>query len=429
MHPVLPHRWFERRLWRSPGRRVAYFTVAHSLYSLLAGGFEIALILRLTGSFERIVFFNLLFYVLLYAAFVGGTLLLRSGKASRGFRLDLLVQAAGCGYMMLNFANLGNPLVLAGFFLFRGTSEGLFWSTRHSALIHSVHDDRRDRWSLGLQTVLIVLGVILPVLSGFAISELVWPVPSQTGGHLPAGYFPVYALTAFLALVALACSPGLSIPPQKVVFRSLPPLFVARDNRAWIAYAGCGTGVLITVNIAVGILNFTILKTEFNMGLFSSAIAIASAFFFFLIRRTARRLGLTRVKLVFVGSFGEFLSRLIFTVFPSVPGLVAKSLVDSFIVPLKNVFGENIVRRRIELLVAGRGLSVAEGVLFQETVYFLARVVFCSALVVILGALSLNPVAVARAMLVIFLGYSFVDFALLRMLDRGNVKLAKSNAN
>ena len=422
----LPHRWLERRLLVSGGRRIAYYTIAHNLYSLLAGGFEIALILRLTGSFERIVFFNLLYFILLYAAFVGGTLLLRSGKAGRGFRLDLLVQVVMCFYMMVNFAHLGNSLVLAGFFLLKGTSEGLFWSTRHSALIYSVHNDRRDRWSLGLQTVTIVLGVILPVLSGFAITELVWPVPTQTGVHpLPVGYFPVYALTGFLALGALVCSPGMRIAPQTVHLRPMASLRRSPFVASWVGYQSCGAVVSISVTIAVGILNFTVLKTELNMGLFSSAIALASAFFFFGIRQVIRRFNLTRVKMVALGSSGEFLSRLVFTVFPTVPGLIGKSLLDSFIVPLRSLFGENIVRRRVELLTTGRGLSVAEGVLFQETILFVARVIGCLGLIVVLDTLKFDPATVARWVLVIFLGYSFIDFTFLRTIERGNRKLER----
>ena len=56
---LLPHVFLERRLLTTGARRVTYFTIAHNLYSFLASGFEIALILRLTGSFERIVVFNL----------------------------------------------------------------------------------------------------------------------------------------------------------------------------------------------------------------------------------------------------------------------------------------------------------------------------------------------------------------------------------
>lgn len=424
MRKYLPSRWFERRLLVSGGRRVAYYTIAHNLYSLLAGGFEIALILRLTGSFERIVFFNLLFYVLLYFAFIAGTLLIRSGKASRGFRLDLVAQALGCAYMMLNFAHLGNSLVLAGFFLFRGVSEGLFWSTRHSALIHCVADDRRDHWSLALQTITIVMGIVLPVLSGFAITYLLWPVPGAgVANTLPAGYFPVYALTGLLAVGALVLSPRLAIPAQVVHLHRVSSLRRAPHKRAWLGYlVGASFGSLC-VSISVGILNFHVLKTEFQLGLFASWIAVASAVFFFGVRKLVQRFSLTRVKMVFLGASGEFFSRLTFTAFTTVPGLIAKSLLDSFIVPLRSLFGENILRRRVELLTASRGLSVAEGILFQETILLLARTSCLVLLIAILNVWTFDPVSVARTLLVVFMAYPFVDFFLLRTIDRGNRRL------
>ncbi len=428
MPSLLPQVFLERRVLTTGARRVTYFTIAHNLYSFLAGGFEIALILRLTGSFERIVGFNLLFYGLLYVAFVAGTFLIQSGKASRGFRLDLLAQVFGCAYMMVNFGSLSNPLVLAGFFLFKGVSEGLFWSTRHSALLSCVTDAERDHWSLVLQTVTIVLGVILPLLSGFVISYLILPAPTSGGSRLlPGGYFPVYALTGFLALGALVCSPRLTIAPQTVHLKKVARLRRVGGNRAWMGYLACGAFVSFSVNTSVGILNFSVLKTEFNMGLFSSWIALASAAFFFGVRQLLRRVALTRVKLVFVGSSGEFFSRLVYFFFPTVPGLIGKSLLDSFILPLRSLFGENVIRRRIELLTARQGLSLAEGILFQETVLLVARVVCCLALMVILDTLALDPVTVARAFLLVFLGYSFVDFTFIRMIERGNRKLAKES--
>jgi len=424
MHSVWPSRWLERRLLVSGGRRVAFYTIAHNFYSLLAGGFEIALILRLTGSFERIVFFQLLFYILLYLAFIGGTVLIRSGKASRGFRIDLAVQALGCGYMMLNFSHLGNSLVLAGFFLFKGISEGLFWSTRHSALIHCVADERRDHWSLTLQTVTIVMGIVLPVLSGFAISYLVLPGSGSAGAQpLPSGYFPVYALTGFLALTALVLSPRLAIPPQVVHLRRVASLRRAPGKGAWLGYLFFGAFASISVSISVGILNFSVLKTEFRLGLFASWIAVASAVFFFGVRRLVQRFSLTRVGMVLVGSTGEFLSRLTFSVFTSVPGLIGKSLLDSFIVPLRSLFGENILRRRVELLSANRGLSVAEGILFQETILLFARASCCLVLIGVLNFGAFDPVQVARTLLVLFMAYSFVDFLFLRTIARGNSKL------
>jgi MFS family permease len=420
-------RWLEQRILTSGGRRIAYYTVAHTLYSLLAGGFEIALILRLTGSFERVVFFNLLYFIFLYAAFALGTVSMRSGRASRLFRWDLSIQVLGSLYVMAMFAHLGNSQILAAFFLFKGTAEGLFWSSRHSALIHCVTDDRRDHWALALQTVTIIMGVILPVLSGFAISYLVLPVPLPSGtSPLPAGYYPVYALTAILVLLALLASPRLTIPRQRVSLRSLARLVWAPQKLVWLGYLAASTVAGFTLATALGVLNFAVLKTEFNMGLFSSWIAVASAVFFFGVRRLVRRVPVPRIRMVLVGGSGDFLSRLVYTLFLTVPGLVGKSLLDSFIVPLKGLFGDNILRRRVELLMATRGVSAAEGLLFQETVYFLARMVGCALLIAVLGAFPFGPVPVARTLVVLLLLYPFVDVAFIRALDRGNRRLARS---
>jgi len=419
MRPSRPSRLLERRLVHTAGRKIAFYTIAHNLSTLLVGGFEVALILRLTGSFERIVLFNLFLYILLYAAFVAGTYLLRTGQASRSFRFDLGFQAAGCAYLVLLFGQMQNPLVLGGFFGFKGVSEGLFWSTRHSALIHSVPDHARDRWSLALQSLTIASGIVLPVLSGFVISEIAWP-GGGTPSALPVGYLPVYALAGLLALGCLLLGPRFTLPPQQVRWTKFPTLARTPGKADWMAYLSFGTVASITVALSVGILNFHVLGSEFRLGIFASWIALASAGFFLGIRFLVKRRTPGRLPLVLAGSAGELTSRLLFAAWPTVPGLVVKSLLDSFIVPLRSMFGENVIRRRVELLSAAAGITVAEAILFQETVLFAARVVGLSALAVLLEVVRLDPVAMARTLLGCLVGYSAVDFLLLRRIDRGN---------
>lgn len=416
----------DARLFTTDGRKVAFYTLAHSLYTLLAGGFEIALILRLTGLIERVVFLNFFVYILLYLAFAGGTLLLRSGKVSRSFRLDLATQAAACLYMLVNFDNLSNSLILAGFFVFKGISEGFFWSTRHSALLHSVGDAQRDGWALKLQTATIVLGIVLPIISGFVISYLVLPATPAAGtAPLPSGYYPVYALTGCLALLALLVSPRLRIPAQTVSFRKTMALRKVKHSRDWIAYSACGTVSSVTVLMAVGILNFHVLKTEFNMGLFASWIALASAVFFWLVNLARRRLSLPRLGMVLAGDLGDIASKTLYAFCLNLPTLIGKSLLDSFIVPLRGVFGENILRRRAELMAHHNGLSIAEAILFQETVLLVARAITCVGLMVILNLVNASPVPTARLLLFIFMGYGIIDFLFIRRINRGNQTLTE----
>jgi len=417
----LPSRWLERTLLTSESRKVTFYTLVHNLYALLAGGFEIALILRLTGSFERIIFFNLIYFLLLYVFFVVGTYLLRSGKASRGFRLDLLVMALSCFYLIAGFGSLGNPLILAGFFALKGVSEGIFWSTRHLAILHCVADEGRDRWSMNLQIMAIVLGIILPVLSGFAINYLVWPTAAPAGiSVIPTGYLSVYALTGVLATLALVVSPYLTISPQTLRLKPLLATVKAPRQGSFTAYLFFADLNWVVVTIALGILNFSVLKTEFNLGLFASWVAAASAVFFLGIARLLTRYPLSRVRMVLIGNSGDAASRFLYLLFPTVPGLITKSLLDSFVVPLAFVFGENIVRRRIELLSREQGLSLAEAVLYQESLYLLSRILCCTVLWLLLQGSGWDPASAARTLLLVFAAYGFVDFLLLRSIDRGN---------
>ena len=165
------------------------------------------------------------------------------------------------------------------------------------------------------------------------------------------------------------------------------------------------------------------------MGLFASWIALASAGFFFVIHRLRRHFQLPRIGMVALGDMGDICSRTVYWLFFSLTGLIAKSLLDSFIVPLRAVFGENILRRRVELIASQHRLSIAEAILFQESVILAGRVFTCSSLIIIFTLIKADPVPTARILLMVFLAYGLIDFFFVRRIMRGNQVLAQSKGS
>jgi hypothetical protein len=402
---------------KDPERKVAYYTLTHLTFSTLAGSFEIALMLRILGSVPRLLLLQTIYYAFLYFSFLGGTLLIRDGKADRNFRLDQALAAATSLYAVLMFGHLTGFLALVPYYLLRGSSEGVFWATRHNALMASTSDAGRDRFMLKLQSFQIIETVVLPLGAGLLISFLPFD-PPWANACLPRGYFFMYCSTFVILIVSLALSPGFRIPKQGIDPSHLLALAREGKSRPWIAYQAFTAVHGVSTTIAVGILNFYILKTEFNLGVFTSAVSFASSMFFLFIMARIRGKRPDRLKWSLFGFLGEVLSRVTYFFFYSFWGLVAKSLIDSFLVPLRGIFGDNIVKGKIGGLKREKGASVAEGYLFQESVIFLSRLVILLTLALVISFFPSEPVKPARAILLLFCAGSLIDFFFLRRLSR-----------
>jgi len=368
----------------SASRRVAYYSLAHAAFTCLAGSFEMPMALRLIGKMELVALVYAFYYTTVFVGFALGLFLLREGRASLLFRLDLLLLAslaAGAALFFPAFRGLG---ALALYFIVRGLSEGIYWSARHRSLIWSLRDGARDDFVLKLQTLSVLLAVLLPLLSGAAVSFIDLGgggLASARNPLLPGGYVPVFALTGLLLFIALLASPSLRIgrspvsPRAALSLRRLPTGAIWRRYLLLLAFSG------VAVTVGSGVLTFGVLKTEFKVGALSAGIALLSSFFFFLLRRlVARRpaAGNARSQGVLVGGLAEFLSRSIYALTPSAGGLGFKALLDGFAVPLKGLFGENIQRAEIERLSRESGASFAEISLFQEARLWLVRVLGCA---------------------------------------------------
>lgn len=409
----------KNKIFTNQSRKLFYYSIAHTIYSTLAAPFEIVLALRLVGSFQKIIFFYFALYFLLFVAFVLGSYLIRHGKASRSFRLDLVLQASACLFIVIFFNKLSNPFILIFFFMLRGLSEGFYWSVRHAAILFAVKDSDRDSFGLRLQSIQIMLAITLPAISGFIIS-FIDINQSLIEGTLPSGYFPVFLVCAIFIILALLASPHFLISKQELSIKKISILATNKKNKAYMAVLFISSFAGIGIVLSVGILNFSVLKKEFAMGIFASLIALASAVFFFTMQKFKNKIRIERLKMTGIGAFFETSSRLVYLLFPTFYGLVIKSMLDGFLVPLKNLFGENILRIRIEQNAHEYNLSRSESILFQESVVFIARMSALLVLALVFFGTSFSLTTIALTILGIFSVSSILEFFMYRIIDLNN---------
>lgn len=406
----------------SPSRSLAYYVLAQIAYSGLAGAFEMPMALRLAGKLELVAAVYAFYYTTLLLGFTLGSTALAGGKASSIFRLQLSLQAGLCLLAAALFHRLTGMLPLVLYFSVRGTAEGLFWSARHRSMIRVVKDAGRDDFALRVQSIAVAVGIAAPLLSGAAVSYL-GSLARAGNPSLPGGYASVFLATGLVLLLVLLFSPRLEIGRVPLSLDRIVAVGRLAEGRDWRTYISVIAFAGVAASVSSGILTFGILKTEFGVGAINAAMALMSGVWFSGLRRwlAARPSARTRNRLLgaLLGCSSDAVSRLGYALAP-VPGvLAAKAALDSFAVPLRNLFGENLLRAELERISAATEASIAELYLYQEARIWVARMAVCAiiGLLVPLGVATLGPEGsrlAIRGVIALAAPLSIVEYRFLR---------------
>lgn len=435
----------KERLSGSPSRRAAYYTLVQASYSCLAGSFEMPMACRIVGRVDLVALVYACQFGTLFLGFALGMALLRGGKASALYRAAICLWACLALSVAAFFPFINGMGALTVYFLVRGLGDGFYWSARHRSFMWSVSDAGRDRFALKLQASVVALSVVLPLVGGFAITYLGGrPAAGSDGAAaasvLPQGYRPVFLIAGCAMLLSLALSPRLEIGKSPLSLRSMIGVLGLREARLWCAYICIGGFAGAMLSVAAGIQTFGILRTEFKVGGFTAAIALLSSISLFALGGLASRKSGMRLKGAFAGSIADFASRCIFALAPTTFGLVVKSLLDSLIVPLKSLLGENVIFALIDRLgrtskggggdaarTGVRAASTAELYVFREFLLEVSRVVGCVAAGLVYLAISGSgaadaPGLAARVLIGLAAPVALVDFLFIRSFARSNAE-------
>jgi hypothetical protein len=386
---------------------------------------------RLAGRIDLVAFVYAFYYTTLFGGFALGMVLVREGGATRVYRAAIFLWAALSLGAALLFQYMIGLSALICYFLVRGLAEGVYWSARHRAFLWSVKDAGRDSFALKLQSIVVSLSVVLPLLGGAAITYLGPALGLDSGpGRLPVGYVPVFILTGSVMLLALLCSPKLEIGRSPLSFRAIMGVFKLATARSWRLYLAL-TGVAgALLSLAGGIQTFGVLKTEFRIGALNAAIALLSSFSFLILGKYFTGRKGARLHGVLVGSLADFSSRTVYALLPTAGGLAAKSLLDALIVPLKSLLGENVQFALIERLCRKAEVSASELYLFREMLFWFARLAAClvaglafaaiSIMASAFGSAGIAPRLTARALIALSAPVAILEYFFVRSFAKAN---------
>lgn len=399
-------------------RKIAWYVLAYALYTSIAGSFDVAFTLRITGSFTALTTLFLFYYVCIALTFIVSTMLVSTGRYSRGFRMALFFQALIGFLMFFLLPTPEKPWILVPYFMLKGVAEGFFWSNRHAALTCLTQNEQRDRFLLTIQVGSVLIAVAMPFLAGLFMHA----------NGVRSGYSGIYLAGAAIALVAMFSGPRIrETAPQRPDLRKFPGFLSSSDSRAWRdqIFFGSINGSLSL--FAAGVLTVGVLKTEFNIGMYASVAALLSAGFMLLVRRSLHGRASRRLFWVSVGATGDVAGRLAYAAFTSVPSLVFKAFCDSFLSPLRAIFTENIVRNHSEKLAMAAGYTPLEPYLFQELLILIGRVLAFTLCVAVFTLIPVSPSNAARSILFALAFAPFLDFFLLRRVERENLRKMTSH--
>jgi len=417
MHPLRQMAALRRGIAASPKRCLAYYTLVQAAYACLAGSFELPMAIRLAGGAQYVAFVYAFYYTTLVSGFCVGSLLGKGGRASLVFRLELGLLAA------LNFAAVAFFPLMSGipalvvYFIVRGSAEGFYWSIRHPAFLWSVKDSGRDDFSLRLQSASVIVSVILPVASG-AIVSFLDPSALKANPLLPPGYLWIFLITACVLSLAILASPRFEIGRRPISLKRIRSLGALPESRSYRRYLAVTASGGVAVTLCAGVITFGVLKTEFRIGALNAVIAFLSGLFFLVLRRLLAGKKGARLGGVLSGAAADFLSRLLYSLAPGPLGLGIKTVLDSFAVPLKSLFGENVVRAHVERLSSLTGASVSELYIFQECRLWLGRIATCAVVGAVFAAAGAGNLPsggpVVRIVLACAAPLAIAEFFLLR---------------
>lgn len=264
-------------------RRASFLVLVHGAYNasnLLAGTFLSIFLWRASHDLTPIAVYSGLSALMIPTMFVANGLVLRRMGAGASIRLGLF--GNGLSYLLILLLGNGAPhwVVLLG--LFRGVSEGFYWSGFHLVTYDTTSDRDRDRYFGAQATTSLLLTATLPPMAGAII------VMGTHVGGTDLGYQLVFALSSVVLMAAMVLAGQLpSSVRQRLALHRVATLARRNPDWRWVTWARLADGFTGSLmGLVLTILMFLVLKNEqqvgnFNglMGLLGVVISLALAAF------------------------------------------------------------------------------------------------------------------------------------------------------
>jgi MFS family permease len=320
----------------------------------------------------------------------------------RLFRLSFLLNAAAAFIFFLYLDNIAEVFVALA--VVRGIPEGLYWAGHHAFYLKEVRGSARGSFLNIMTSIILLLSIIVPVLSGALIS-------------LRNDYDLIFILASAIYLLA-AFFPWKynKIPRSKLTMAEIIRI-TKLPKFSWIGQMSIFQSMVAAIfTVIFSIIPFILIRDEFGVGAFISIIAFFSAIFTFAERNMKEKIKTT------IGMFGYILYA-IFTVFFAVvwtiPALGIRSIAVIFSDGISTPVLDDInIRNKEKFLGDFKNESTLELNLVIETIFMITRVITLSIMFFIFQSSELDQIVIIRVLLIIFAGWKLIQLIWVRMMAK-----------
>lgn len=378
------------------------FRVAMRTVQLLAWTFYSILLYKATNDISVLILEYLVFCVSCWVGIVLGSFTFDRVGYLRLFRLSFLLNAAAAFIFFLYLDNIAEVFVALA--VVRGIPEGLYWAGHHAFYLKEVRGSARGSFLNIMTSIILLLSIIVPVLSGALIS-------------LRNDYDLIFILASAIYLLA-AFFPWKynKIPRSKLTMAEIIRI-TKLPKFSWIGQMSIFQSMVAAIfTVIFSIIPFILIRDEFGVGAFISIIAFLSAIFTFAERNMKEKIKTT------IGMFGYILYA-IFTVFFAVvwtiPALGIRSIAVIFSDGISTPVLDDInIRNKEKFLGDFKNESTLELNLVIETIFMITRVITLSIMFFIFQSSELDQIVIIRVLLIIFAGWKLIQLIWVRMMAK-----------
>lgn len=239
------------------------FMLFHRLMELLIGGFFAIFIYRVTNDFRAVVIGQLIYYVGVSFGYLLVSKVVHRLGYSTSIKLSFLIQALTYLLASTLFSELSGYIYIFSFSY--GVAHGVFFCASNLLQLAAIPRSSQRQTMYLLEGVIGFFGAIFPVIAGIVI--------------VSSGYRELLVMSGLIMLVAVAFPAKAKLPkPDKFHFRELRLTTKLAGFTAYVYTLLVESFVEHLRNVALIMIPFLLLgKSELNVGLLASAIAIISS--------------------------------------------------------------------------------------------------------------------------------------------------------
>lgn len=408
-----------KNILHSTNYKLIYYTLSHFFFNIFVFTFDIALVYRVTNTFWSIAVYHYFIHIVLLLTYLFFYNLKTKIKVHDLFRLSIFITILTFFYLISMFSNIHSLNILYGYFFLRSMAVGVFFLGFHTAFLYGLNDKNRDEFSLLLFSVYSLLPVFLPFIGGYIIdySGLTF-LPSNV--LLPDGYFILYIISLVIAVFMLIFSPVLDIylDTTKGVKKALKLLFnkELRDVINYQIYDSFSVSIRVVV---YGLIAFLILINEFNLGFFTSLIALFGSIYFLFIRHIEKQKNIKRIKFFAVGIIADIFSQIFLLFSLNLVGLLVRAVSNTAAGPLKRIGAENTLRSKYDEYSKKYNINKSHFILLHEVAYTIGRTLAIILFVILVFVFNITDVFnVFKILLSLFILLDLTEYFIIKRISK-----------